>query len=94
MIAAHPKPPAHPADADAKNYSAMTPQQLQIETQRLNRLYYGANSDLLQMQQAFGEMLKDLSIPIFAHLNGDTKRVKAGLDAIINKYVTATGDLH
>lgn len=94
MIAAYPQPPAHPADEGAKAHSTMTQQELLIEAKRLHRLVHDRNGELLESKLAFQNMLKDLSIPIFAHMNGDTDRVRAGLDAIVNKYVTVTGDLH
>lgn len=94
MIAAYPQPPKHPADDSAVNFTAMTPQELQIEAKRLNRLVHDRNGELLESKLAFQNMLNDLSIPIFAHMNGDTDRVRAGLDAMVNKYVTVTGDLH
>lgn len=94
MHASYPQPPKHPADEGAVDFKAMTLQELQIEAQRLNRQLFDRNGELLESKLAFQNMLKDLSIPVFAHMNGDTDRVRAGLDVIVNKYVTVTGDLH
>lgn len=95
MDAAYPQAPVHPADASAKDYSAMTSQELQIEAQRLNRLLFDRNGELLEIKMAFQNMLQDLSVPVFAHMNGASNWiVRSGIEAIAKKYVTVAGALH
>lgn len=75
-------------------YEDMTPDELRAELERLDVVCVKQELQIRQLIEGTQNMLKDFSIPLFAHMNGDTDRVHAGLDAIVKKNVTITGDLH
>lgn len=75
-------------------YEDMTPDELRAELERLDVVCVKQELQIRQLIEGTQNMLKDFSIPLFAHMNGDTDRVYAGLDAIVKKNVTITGDLH
>lgn len=73
----------------------MKEQELRIEVQRLNRLLFDRNGELLETKTAFQNMPQDLSVPVFAHMNGASNWVvRSGIEAIAKKYVTVIGALH
>ena len=90
----------NPADTGSTNpaatcpYEKMTPEQLRAELERLDVVCVKQELQIKQLIEGTQNMLKDFSIPLFAHMNGDTDRVHAGLEAIVKKNVTFTGDLH
>lgn len=75
-------------------YEKMTPAELRAELARTDEVCVKQELQIKQLTEGVQAMLKDFSVPLFAHLNGDTDRVHAGLDAIVKKNVTFTGDLH
>lgn len=75
-------------------YEDMTPDELRAELERLDVVCVKQELQIKQLIEGAQNMLKDFSIPLFAHMNGDTDRVHAGLEAIVKKNVTITGDLH
>lgn len=75
-------------------YEDMTPDELRAELERLDVVCVKQELQIKQLIEGAQNMLKGFSIPLFAHMNGDTDRVHAGLEAIVKKNVTITGDLH
>lgn len=75
---------------DTRPYEKMTPVALRAELERLDVLCVKQQLQIKQLTDGTLAMMKDFSVAILAHMNGDQAGVHAGLDAIVKKYVIVT----
>lgn len=71
----------------ANPYEAMTPNELRTELAGLDAFAAKQSVRIRQLEEASLAMIKDFSVCILAHMQGDQACVYAGLDAIVKKNV-------
>lgn len=81
-------------DATVKTYQEMTPAELRAECERLDEVCIKQAVQIKDFTEGTLSMISDFSGVILRHMAGDIDKVRAGLDTIVDRYVTRVGDLH